>query len=247
MSVLARAYLFILSFPRVLLLTVFLLVVFLSCYIPQLKIDASSDSLVLEGDESLAVYRDVTQTFGSSDFLFLAYKPEGGIYSEQSRRSVAELSKVLEAIDGVESVVSYLNVPLLYSPKVSLANISEGVRFLSDDSVDIELARAEFASSPIYKNLLTSSDESTLALQVNISPANKLRQLRELVAQQQDELDKLDKHQKQQLEQNILALENAKQDRYALEKQLVANTRKALEPYHKHGASIYWRCANDSQ
>ena len=37
------------------------------------KLDASSDSLVLEGDKDLAFYREVRAEYGSDDFLVVTY------------------------------------------------------------------------------------------------------------------------------------------------------------------------------
>lgn len=232
---LTQLYVFILSFPKLILLSVFLLCLYLAAFIPQLKIDASSDSLVLEGDKTLAVYRDVTKTFGSSSFLFLAFKPNDGLYSEQTRKTVASLSESLRAIDGVESVVSYLDVPLLYSPPVSLATINDGVSYLSDENIDVALARAEFLTSPIYKGLLTSADETTLAIQVNIRSAAALRQQREQVNELKENIATLDAKGLQQLQRDEFLLEESKQARYALEKQLVNQTRAVIADYENQG------------
>ncbi len=44
----------------------------LGSYIPTLQLDASADALVLEGDESLAYYRDISKRYGSEDFLLVS-------------------------------------------------------------------------------------------------------------------------------------------------------------------------------
>ena len=234
-SLLLNAYAAVLSFPKLLLLSIFCLSLFLGTYIPQLKIDASSDSLVLEGDRTLAVYRDVTKTFGSSSFLFLAFKPDNGIYSKQAREDVAGLSERLRLIEGVESVVSYLTVPLLYSPPVSLASINDGINYLSDADIALDLARKEFSNSPIYKSLLTSADESTLAIQINITAAAQLRQQREWIQAQYAIAASLTPEQVTALQQAEISLENTKQARYALEKKLVRETREVVSAYNLQG------------
>ncbi|NRA42233.1 MAG: hypothetical protein HRU21_07995, partial [Pseudomonadales bacterium] len=228
----------LLDFPRLLLVSIATLTVFFASFIPQLKIDASSDSLLLEGDASLQIYRDVTQTFGTSDFLFLAFRPtaqsESGVFSAQTMQQVSLLSERLRNIEGVESVVSYLDVPLLYSPKVNLSSMSSGVRYLQDPALNLDLARQEFANSPVYKQLLTSQDESTLAIQINIRPADAVRELRYSIdsAKQSGAITSYGDY--ADLASAVRALEQLKQSRYRLEKQLVADVRQTLDELDLH-------------
>jgi predicted RND superfamily exporter protein len=39
------------------------------------KLDASSDALVIEGDEAFKVYRETGEIFGNSDFLIITFTP----------------------------------------------------------------------------------------------------------------------------------------------------------------------------
>ena len=72
----------------------------------------------------------------------------------------------LKNINRVESVTSILDVPLLYSPKLSLSDLSHKNNTLRKDDVDIELVKKEFLESPLYKNLLTSENNDTTVLLV---------------------------------------------------------------------------------
>ncbi len=235
MAILINGYERLLSFPKTLLLAIFCCTVFFSSFIPQLKIDASGDSLVLEGDKTLTVYRDVTQTFGSADFLFLAFQPHAGIYSDSARQAVSKLVDSLQMIDGVDSVVSYLDVPLLYSPPVSLATLNDGIHYLSEPDINLDLVRNEFLTSPIYQSLLTSADETTLAIQVNIRSANNLRQQRELVENFYLRYNDLTPDELMTLKTEEAILESTKQARYQLERQLVAQTRAVIATFKDEG------------
>jgi predicted RND superfamily exporter protein len=64
-------------------------------------------------------------------------------------------------------VVSLLDVPLIRSPPVSLDGLGENVPTLQSPRTDQALARKEFLSSPMYRNLLISPDGETTAIQVN--------------------------------------------------------------------------------
>ena len=223
-------YVAIMRRPKVLLFFVVAVVAILSIKIPQLQIDASGDSLVLQGDKSLEVYRQMRKTYGSSDFVLVTYRPHDDLYADKTLKNIADLQKELEAVDGVESVVSFLDVPLLYSPKVTLANFSDGVHYLRDANTDRDLARQEFLSSPVYKQLLTSQSESTTALQVNITSSDDLRQVRF----QRDEL-RLLKSRTPEQRRLLRALEAEYEKgalaRNVLEAQLVSSVREVLERY----------------
>ena len=117
-----------------LLLSVFIgLAIYLASYIPQLQIDASSDTLVLEGDQALEVYREVYEEYGTSSFLFVTFRPNADIFSAEVIEQVQRLKNDLEVLPSVGTVVSYLDVPLLQSPPVSLANFNEGMQYLAGE------------------------------------------------------------------------------------------------------------------
>jgi hypothetical protein len=246
---LSQWYAKILQHPVWVFVFISLATLYLVSFIPQLRIDASGDSLVLEGDESLAVFRDIGKTYGTSDFLFIAYSPlpsmrpdadeqtVGVLYSKSTREKIHALAQELKAVVGVESVVTYLDVPLLYSPKVTLANFNDGVNYLRDSDIDIALARQEFLHGPVYEQLLTSKDEKTTALQVNIAPADALRDLRN----QRDSLQAMpERSPEQELQLTYLNAEyfQAKMQRNQLEKKLVASVRAITEVY-KADANIF--------
>ena len=64
-------------------------------------LDASSDSLVLESDTDLELYREVTQRYGSSEFLLLVYTPEGDLFSRPILAEIRHLREELRALPGV--------------------------------------------------------------------------------------------------------------------------------------------------
>lgn len=174
----------------------------LGYYAKDFKLDASADSLVLEHDKDLLYYRGTRARYGSDDFLVVTYTPKGDLYGEQARTAVKHMRDDLAALPRVSSVTSYLDVPLINSPKVTFTEIRKKTRTLESDDVDIELARHEFQDSPLYRNLIVSPDGKTTALQVNIkrnegylkllNRRNELRQIeidRKLTADEQSELD----------------------------------------------------------
>ncbi len=131
------------------------------------QLDASADSLVLENDKDLKYYRALRARYGSDDFLIVTYSPTGDLFSDAVLADIKLLRDRLADLQRVASVTTILDVPLIDSPRVTLAELRRFTRTLEDDSTDRALARKEFESSPLYRNLLMSPDARTTALLVN--------------------------------------------------------------------------------
>ena len=160
----------VLGHPKTVLALVALLTIAAAAGLPRFKLDASADSLTLETDDSLDFFREISERYNSGDFLVVTYRYKNGdLFSDESLATMRRLQDELAMVDGVSGVQSILNVPLLYSPKLSITEVAEGIRTLSSSSVDKELARKEFLESPIYKELILSPDGETTAMMLNLT------------------------------------------------------------------------------
>jgi predicted RND superfamily exporter protein len=159
---------FVSSNPLWVLTVIFALLVFSTFSLPNFKLDASSDSLVLENDDDLKYYRQINSDYASSDFLVVLFKPKEELFSKQSISVVRSLSDDLEGIVGVSSVLSYLDAPLLFSPKLSITELADNLKTIEDESIDLVLAKEEFKTSALYSELLSSKDGKITALQVSL-------------------------------------------------------------------------------
>jgi hypothetical protein len=66
-------------------------------------------------------------------------------------------------------VLTILDVPLLRNPPVPIEELISNIKTLENPEVDLQLARTEIADSPIYKELLVSTDMKMTALMVHFS------------------------------------------------------------------------------
>ncbi|MDH3220742.1 MAG: MMPL family transporter [Gammaproteobacteria bacterium] len=164
----------VLKQPLATLIVLTAAIVYFLLYIPDFELDASADSLVLENDSSLKYYRSIREQYGSDDFLIVTYSPRGELFSAEVLADIARLRGQLAALEQVDSVVSLLDVPLVDSPPMTLAEISRSVRTLESDDVDIALAEQEMRHSPLYENLLVNSQGDTTAMQVNLVSNRRL-------------------------------------------------------------------------
>ena len=149
---------YITSSPKILLTLFSLALIFSLSNLTNFKLDASSDSLVLESDDDLKYYREVNADYSSSDFLIVIFDPKEDLFSKQTISKVREMVSVFEEIDGVESVLSYLDAPLLFSPKMGMSELADNLRTIESEDVDKDLARVEFKNSPLYTELLADVD-----------------------------------------------------------------------------------------
>lgn len=143
------------------------------------RLDASSDSLVLENDQALKFYRVIQARYGSDDFLLITYTPVNDLFSEQVKKDLAQLRDKLKTIKRVESVLTILDVPLIDSPPMTLSDIQKKTLTLESPETNQQLAKQELLTSPLYKNLLISSDGKMTAIQVNFKRDQNYHQLLE--------------------------------------------------------------------
>ena len=132
------------------------------------KLDASSDALVIEGDQALKTYRSIEKEFGSSDFLIVVFEPYGEIFSSEIVELIKKLDTELGEVDRVESVLSIIDAPVFFQPKVPLVDVSDNLKDLDNPGINLALAKDEFLNNPIYQSLIISKDGNTTAIQINI-------------------------------------------------------------------------------
>ena len=157
---------FIITKPLIILALVFLTIFISFKGISNFKLDASSDALVLEGDLALKKYRENEEEFGDSSFLIVTYEPNNELFTKEALSTLEEIEQKLSNIDGVDSVLSLLDAPIFFQPKVSLTEVSDNLKDLTTEGIDLELAKDEIINNPIYKDLIISADGSITAMQV---------------------------------------------------------------------------------
>ncbi len=153
----------ILGHPRLWMAIIVLLAVIAALQARNFKLDASSESLVLENDAALRYYFVIDKLYGTEEFLIITYTPVGDLLSEDSLTDLRALKKDILQLERIISVVSILDVPLLDSPRITLQQLRDK-RTLATPGVDKQLAHREFIESPIYRQLLVSPDGNTTAL-----------------------------------------------------------------------------------
>ena len=129
------------------------------------RLDASADSLLLEGDAELEYSRQVNVRYGLREAVIVAYTPlEGELFSRPVLSRLQALRADLLTLPRVESVDSILNVPIFED--TPLTGISEDYLTLEQD-IDLAAAKAELMSSPVFSNAVVSPDGETAGMLVS--------------------------------------------------------------------------------
>jgi predicted RND superfamily exporter protein len=150
--------------PKLIILLIVAAVAFLGYQAKNFRLDASSETLVLENDKDLRYSRLINSRYGLQDFLVMTFAPKDDLFSDKALANLSHLCDEIRALKGVSSVLSILDVPLLESPPVPIKELAVNIQTLKSPTVDKALARAEFENSPLYRNLLVSSDLKTTSL-----------------------------------------------------------------------------------
>ena len=165
-NLISKYSIFVIKNPLIILSAVVLVILIASQGISNFKLDASSDALVLEGDESLKTYRENEKEFGDSSFLIVTFKPESELFSYQSLNQLSQIEESLSKFDGVDSVLSLLDAPIFFQPKVGLTEVADNLKDLTTEGIDLSKAKQEIINNPIYRDLIISKDGSTTAMQI---------------------------------------------------------------------------------
>jgi uncharacterized protein len=174
---------YILNYPKHVIVIMLLMLGIMIVNIPNFKLDASADSLILENDKDLAKYRNIIQDYGANDFIVMTLSPNNGdIFDEENISIIKRLKKRILSIDNVESVVSLIDIPLVESSDTPLIEMINNVPTLLSNNTDKIKAKKEILNSPIYKNLIISEDGTTTALQIILSSNPELLELNKIKA-----------------------------------------------------------------
>ena len=189
--------------PKLTILVLFLLLVSFGYYSKDFKLDASSDTLLLENDPDLKYLKEVNNRYGSKEFLILTYTPEEAMISEKSLNNLLSLKYKIQSLDWVYSVITLLDVPLLNNSDAPLADRLQNFTTLKSENVDIERGFEEILSSPVFKNFVISEDGKTTGIIVNIKEDVNLKNLDD---KSKEEIEKYKDLRKKKNHKNIVEI-----------------------------------------
>jgi predicted RND superfamily exporter protein len=164
--------------PWVVLVVCGLILGLAGSYLKDFRFDASSDTLVVEGDADLAQYEEVAEVFGGDDFLFLTFEPNSRKpITPEALETLGSIVQGIRDIEGVSSVFSILDAPLLKSPPIPLDDLLNGIPTLQSPETDFALAQKELSESPFFRELLITSDGTATAMKIDLASNLELERI----------------------------------------------------------------------
>ena len=158
------------------------------------RLDASSDTLLIEGDPDLKYLREVTERYGAKDFLVLTYTPNEEMISDSSINNLLSLKYKIQSLEWVDNVVTLLDIPLLNSTDETLTEKLKNFSTLKSEGIDREKGFKEILNSPVFRNFVISEDGKTTGIIVYIKKNQTLKNLENKSKNEIEELkDKLKK------------------------------------------------------
>ena len=177
MSHAKRAYGTLLQNPKVVLCILLSILIFFGYQTKDFELDASADSLLLEGDADLKLVRSIQERYPSNELLIVTYTPKEDLFSLVSLERLKSLRGNLEKVGGIDSIFSILDAPLFNSSDTDIQKMINNLPSLEKVDVDRARAKKELVNSPIYRDLIVSSDGSTAALLLSLSENKKFSEL----------------------------------------------------------------------
>ncbi len=165
------------------------------------RLDASSETLLLENDPDLKYLNEINERYGAKEFLVLTYSPKNKMISEESIKNLFELRNDLQNLNWVHNVITLLDIPLLDASDDSLVDRIQNFKTLKSENVDKERGFNEILNSPVFRNFVISEDGKTSGIIVYIKPNNE-----EIKNKTKKDLEILKDKIKKERHQNILEI-----------------------------------------
>ncbi len=164
----------IIDFSKISITLICVILAYFLYFSKDFKLDASSDSLLLESDKDLKYLREVNERYGSKDYLVLTYTPLLSFADEETIINLQFLKSKIEKLDWVDGVITIIDVPLLKSSDEPLMERLKNYKTLSYPEIDKERGLEEIINSPIYKDYVVSADGKTSGIVVYLKQDKKL-------------------------------------------------------------------------
>lgn len=164
---------YLLKYPKFFLIIIVFCTTIIGINSSKIEIDASAQSLLLDGDKDLAFMRKIEKIFTTNDVLFVTYTIKNNLLSDKNLANISHISHDIEKLPNIQSITSILNVPLLQSPPRPITELIKGIKTLQSGNVNKKLAKHELLHSAIYKQNLVSDDFKTTAIVINIKKDKK--------------------------------------------------------------------------
>ena len=193
----------VLKNPKTVFVILVIVILSFGYYSKNFRLDASSETLLIEGDPDLAYLKEVSERYGSKEFLILTYTPNEGMVTDNSINNLLSLKYKIQSLNWVHSVITLLDIPLLDNSDAPLQERLENFKTLKDKEVNRDRGFKEILNSPVFRNFVISENGNTSGIIVNIKENENLKDTNNL---SKEEIETYKDKIKKQNHENILEI-----------------------------------------
>ena len=194
---------FVLKNPKSIFVILLITLLSFGYFSKDFRLDASSETLLIEGDPDLKYLQELSKRYGSKEFLILTYTPNEAMVSNTSINNLLSLKYKIQSLDWVHSVITLLDIPLLNNSDAPLQERLQNFKTLKDEDIDRVRGFDEIIGSPVFRNFVISEDGKTSGIIVNIK---KNEELKNIENKSKNEIEVYKDNIKKQNHQNILEI-----------------------------------------
>ena len=162
--------------PKLIFTLLILCLIGFGYYTKDFRLDASSDTLLIDGDPDLKYLKEINERYNAKEFLVLTYTPKEAMTSESSINNLLSLKYKIQSLEWVHSVITLLDIPLLNSTDKTLTERLQNFSTLKSEGIDKERGFNEILNSPVFRNFVISEDGKTTGIIINIKKDEKLKE-----------------------------------------------------------------------
>ena len=162
--------------PKLIFALLILCLIGFGYYTKDFRLDASSDTLLIDGDPDLKYLKEINERYNAKEFLVLTYTPKEAMTSESSINNLLSLKYKIQSLEWVHSVITLLDIPLLNSTDKTLSERLQNFSTLKSEGIDRERGFDEILNSPVFRNFVISEDGKTTGIIINIKKDEKLKE-----------------------------------------------------------------------
>ena len=219
--------------PKTILTFLIFCLLFFGYYVKDFKLDASSDTLLIENDPDLKYLQEINKRYGAKEFLILTYTPKEKLITDSSINNLLSLKYKIQSLDWVHSVITLLDIPLLNSTDQTLTERLKNFSTLKSEGIDRLKGFNEILNSPVFRNFVISEDGTTTGIIVNIKEDKKLKKL---IIKNNDYKQKIKNKQKVvNYDQFVIEFENYKNLSKKKNHQNIIEIRELIKDYESVG------------
>ena len=166
-------------FSKIIVAILAILLIIISIFFSfSIKLDASSDTLILKNDKTFEYYEYYNNIFPSRNFLILAIK-SSEIIDQKYLQNIFEINQKIKNLKNVESTFTIIDAPILLSNNISLADLKNSeIDTILNSKIDNKIILDEFSNSPIFKDQLVNKDKNLSSIIIYINTNNDLVKLK---------------------------------------------------------------------